>query len=52
MEQKKEPAESLEELCGTVINAGTLFEKALYDKEVLSKEEEKAFLNAVREVIK
>lgn len=52
MEQKKEPAESLEELCGTVINAGTLFEKALYDKEVLSQEEEKAFLNAVREVIK
>ena len=50
--QKKEPAERLEELCGAVLAAGALFEKALYDKEVLSKEEEKAFLNAVREVIK
>ena len=29
------------------IEAGLLFEKALYDKECLTKEEEKSFINAV-----
>ena len=31
--------------------AGLLFEKALYDKNVLTAEEEKAFIEAVRKII-
>ena len=31
--------------------AGQLFEKALYDKNILSAEEEKAFIEAVKEII-
>jgi len=31
--------------------AGLLFEKALYDKNILSGEEEKAFIEAVKKII-